>query len=243
MIDCFAGVGGNTIHFALSGRWERVYGIEKDAEVLACARHNAEIYGVADQIEWIEGDCFDVLKDLVGRDGGDGTRVVLFGSPPWGGGFISFFFLLFFSPPVFCSRFVLVSFAPEIAQNFYTYMAGVTGYIGPGYRLDSVFDLSKMQPYNLNDLLDLFLSLTDDAILYLPRTSDLRQLAARAQGGEDEKMTVMHYCMDGASKVCRPKKNSKVILCIQVGESINENCSLNCWLTYNVCVCVSNGGF
>lgn len=80
-------MGGNTIQFALSGRWERVYGIDKDAEVLACARHNAEIYGVTDQIEWIEGDCFGVLKDLVGRDGGDGTSVVLFGSPPWGGGF------------------------------------------------------------------------------------------------------------------------------------------------------------
>lgn len=92
MIDCFAGVGGNTIQFALSGRWDRVYGIEKDAEVLTCARHNAEIYGVPDQIEWIEGDCFDILKEVVGRDGGDGTRVVLFGSPPWGGGFISFFF-------------------------------------------------------------------------------------------------------------------------------------------------------
>lgn len=81
-------------------------------------------------------------------------------------------------------------------------MAGVTGYIGPRYRFDSVFDLSTMQPYNLNDLLDLFLSLADDVILYLPRTSDLRQLAARAQGGENEKMTVMHYCMEGASKVC-----------------------------------------
>lgn len=66
-----------------------------------------------------------------------------------------------------------------------------------------MFDLSKMQPYNLKDLLDLFLSLTDDAILYLPRSSDLRQLAARVQGGKDgKKITVMHYCMEGASKVC-----------------------------------------
>lgn len=102
IIDCFAGVGGNTIHFALSGRWERVYGIEKDAEVLACARHNAEIYGVADQIEWIEGDCFDLLKDVVGRDGGDGSGAVLFGSPPWGG---ELFFILFL---FFCFRFFLV---------------------------------------------------------------------------------------------------------------------------------------
>lgn len=30
---------------------------------------------------------------MVGRDGGDGTSVVLFGSPPWGGGFASLFFL------------------------------------------------------------------------------------------------------------------------------------------------------
>lgn len=80
----------------------------------------------------------------------------------------------------------------------------MAGYIGPGYRFDSVFDLSTMQPYNLNDLLDLLLSFTEDVILYLPRTSDLRQLAARAQGGKDEKMTVMHYCMEGASKVCEP---------------------------------------
>lgn len=95
----------------------------------------------------------------------------------------------------------------------------MAGYIGPGYRLDSVYDLSKMQPYNLNDVLDLFLSLTDDAILYLPRTSDLRQIAARAQGGEDEKMTVMHYCMDGASKVSSTQIPSDFT---QVGEKKNE---------------------
>lgn len=74
-----------------------------------------------------------------------------------------------------------------------------------------MFDLSRMQPYSLNDLLNLFLSLTDDVILYLPRTSDLRQLAAWVQGGEDEKrITVIHYCMDGASKVC---DQIPVILC------------------------------
>lgn len=228
MIDCFAGVGGNTIHFALSGRWERVYGIEKDAEVLACARHNAEIYGVADQIEWIEGDCFEILRDVVGRDGGDGTRVVLFGSPPWGGAFTSLFFFFAQDSCSFrCS-------GGRDSRNLYILMAG---YIGPGYRLDSVYDLSKMQPYNLNDLLDLFLSLTDDAILYLPRTSDLRQIAARAQGGEDEKMTVMHYCMDGASKVSSTQIPSDFT---QVGEK-KTNFFSSCWLTYNGCVCFNRG--
>lgn len=150
LIDCFAGVGGNAIAFALSGRWKRVYAIERDPKILECAIHNAEIYGVHNQISWYQGDCFEVLMkelaDLVNHS-------VIFASPPWG---------------------------------------------GPGYRSDQVFDLSSMQPYSLNDLLNPFLDLTSEVILYLPRTSDLRQLAARVQG--DEKVTVIHYCMEGASK-------------------------------------------
>ena len=82
LIDCFAGVGGNAIAFAKSGRWKRVYAIEKDAKVLACAKHNAEIYGVQDQISWYEGDCFQVLqKELVDLV----EQSVVFASPPWGG--------------------------------------------------------------------------------------------------------------------------------------------------------------
>jgi trimethylguanosine synthase len=61
LIDAFCGVGGNTIAFALSGRWKRVYGIEKDAATLECARRNAEIYGVKDKITWFLGDSFELL--------------------------------------------------------------------------------------------------------------------------------------------------------------------------------------
>ncbi|MCJ1463625.1 hypothetical protein MMC07_002233 [Pseudocyphellaria aurata] len=150
LIDCFAGVGGNVIAFALSSRWKRVYAIERDPNVLECAKHNAEIYGVHDQISWYQGDCFEILMkelaDIVNHS-------VIFASPPWG---------------------------------------------GPGYRSDPVFDLLGMQPYSINDLLNPFLSLTRDVVLYLPRTSDLRQVAARVQ--KDEKATVIHYCMEGASK-------------------------------------------
>jgi 16S rRNA G966 N2-methylase RsmD len=87
-------VGGNTIAFALSGRWDRVYAIEKDKAALACAKHNAEIYGVADQITFFHGDYFDIL----GLDDSDdsepevyslrtliGGHGVVFASPPWGG--------------------------------------------------------------------------------------------------------------------------------------------------------------
>jgi trimethylguanosine synthase len=90
-IDVFAGVGGNTIALALSNEFKRVYAIEKDPATLKCAKHNAEIYGVADKITWWEGDCFDVLG--VDTDNEESRPMatlarehsVIFASPPWGG--------------------------------------------------------------------------------------------------------------------------------------------------------------
>lgn len=87
LIDTFAGAGGNTIAFAKSGRWKRVYGIEKDHAVLQCAKHNAKIYGLQDKITWFEGDCFEILKNQL--------KVLapysaIFASPPWGGMFYLF---------------------------------------------------------------------------------------------------------------------------------------------------------
>ena len=82
LIDCFAGVGGNTIAFALSGRWKRVYAIEKDLGALTCAKHNAKIYGVDQQISWYSGDCFQILKAELAPLG---QYSVVFASPPWGG--------------------------------------------------------------------------------------------------------------------------------------------------------------
>lgn len=89
LLDAFCGAGGNTIAFALSGRWKRVYAIEKDAATLECARRNAEIYGVRDRITWFLGDCFELLG--TGKQAVDGLREliseygVIFASPPWGG--------------------------------------------------------------------------------------------------------------------------------------------------------------
>lgn len=89
LMDAFCGVGGNTIAFALSGRWKRVYAIEKDPATLECARRNAEIYGVRDKITWFLGDCFELLG--TGEEAVSGLRElvaeygIIFGSPPWGG--------------------------------------------------------------------------------------------------------------------------------------------------------------
>ncbi|KAI4154365.1 MAG: hypothetical protein L6R39_001392 [Caloplaca ligustica] len=150
LIDCFAGVGGNTIAFARSGRWKRVYAIEKDEAIIHCGKHNAKLYGVDEKISWFHGDCFEIIKNELAPLG---QYSVVFASPPWG---------------------------------------------GPGYRTDSIFDLGTMQPYSLGQLLEPFRQLTQDIVLFLPRTSDLHQLAK--ENDTSKKIQAIHYCMEGASK-------------------------------------------
>lgn len=70
---------------------------------------------------------------------------------------------------------------------------------GPGYRTDTVFNLANMQPYNLDSIYSLCQRVgTPPCALYLPRTSDLRQIAKLAPEGK--KIDVVQYCMQGASK-------------------------------------------
>lgn len=58
-----------------------------------------------------------------------------------------------------------------------------------------------MRPYSLSHLHKAFSACTEDVVLYLPRTSDLRQLTHYAKN--DQKLKVTHYCMRGFSKaVC-----------------------------------------
>ena len=59
-----------------------MYAIEKDPQVLACAKHNAKVYGVQDRISWYEGDCFEIIKNELADMG---EYAVVFASPPWGG--------------------------------------------------------------------------------------------------------------------------------------------------------------
>lgn len=167
IVDAFAGVGGNAIAFALSGHWKRVYAIEKDPATIACARHNAEIYGVHDMITFFEGDCFEVLTTKLQPLG---EYSVLFASPPWG---------------------------------------------GPGYIEDDVFNLQTMQPYSLDDLWTAFSAFARDVVLYLPRSSDLKQLAeisakhkSSGQSSPCQKDEVIHYATRGSSKaLCYFKGN------------------------------------
>ena len=62
IVDAFAGVGGNAIQFALT--CDRVIAVELSAQRLAIARHNAEVYGVADKIHFICGDFLALAPTL-----------------------------------------------------------------------------------------------------------------------------------------------------------------------------------
>ncbi|XP_029380342.1 trimethylguanosine synthase [Echeneis naucrates] len=75
VVDAFCGVGGNAIQFALTGK--KVLAVDIDAVRLDLARHNAAVYGVANQIEFLQGDFLQLASHLRGD--------VVFLSPPWGG--------------------------------------------------------------------------------------------------------------------------------------------------------------
>jgi trimethylguanosine synthase len=149
LIDMFAGAGGNVIAFAISKRWSTIIAIEKDPSVIACAQHNANIYGVYEQITWIMDDSFSYLESNSSTI--DPSKTVIFASPPWG---------------------------------------------GPGYTTDKIFNLSTMSPYSIKQIQNACKGMS--SAFYLPRTSDLRQIAKLAPG--EEKIEVVQYCMEGASK-------------------------------------------
>ena len=56
---CHFWVPAKAVHF-----WCRVIAVELDVQRLALARLNAEVYGVADKIQFVHGDFFEVAPEL-----------------------------------------------------------------------------------------------------------------------------------------------------------------------------------
>ncbi|KAI8808912.1 RNA cap guanine-N2 methyltransferase-domain-containing protein [Cladochytrium replicatum] len=75
IVDAFCGVGGNAIQFART--CNTVLAIDIDPQKIACARRNAELYGVSERIEFIVGDFFELAPSI--------NADTVFLSPPWGG--------------------------------------------------------------------------------------------------------------------------------------------------------------
>jgi hypothetical protein len=63
-----------------------------------------------------------------------------------------------------------------------------------------------MEPYSIEKLYKEYAAFCPHIALYLPRTSDVKQLAKFVP--DDRKATVMHYCMEAHSKA----------LCIYYGD-------------------------
>uniref|UniRef100_A0A1J3IBV8 Trimethylguanosine synthase n=1 Tax=Noccaea caerulescens TaxID=107243 RepID=A0A1J3IBV8_NOCCA len=75
VIDCFSGVGGNTIQFAKV--CSSVIAIDIDPNKVKLAINNAKVYGVANNVDYVVGDFIKLAPSLKGD--------VVFLSPPWGG--------------------------------------------------------------------------------------------------------------------------------------------------------------
>lgn len=76
-IDATCGAGSISIALARRREVNRVIAIDRDADRLEMARHNAAIYGVADRIEFLHADALERVPHLRGD--------VLVIDPPWGG--------------------------------------------------------------------------------------------------------------------------------------------------------------
>lgn len=194
MIDMFAGAGGNTIAFARHGHWTHVVGIERDAATLACAQHNARVYGVAEYITWVHADCFDVIRRLKFAPWTLDSQLLL---QLWGGENEAARGL---SPETWIAS----SAAPPanalwletLARRIELFASPPWG--GPEYATAETMDLNAMEPYGV-DVLHQELSPFAHA-LFLPRNGDLRQLAALIPDSSKEKLDVVQYLINGASK-------------------------------------------
>ena len=62
VVDAFCGAGGSSIGFARKGK--RVVAIDNNARRLNMARHNARLFVVEGSIEFIYGDCRDLISTL-----------------------------------------------------------------------------------------------------------------------------------------------------------------------------------
>jgi 23S rRNA (cytosine1962-C5)-methyltransferase len=63
VLDAFCNTGSFSL-YALAAGAEAAVGLEISAECLEAARRNAELNGLAGRCSWVEGNAFDLLKDL-----------------------------------------------------------------------------------------------------------------------------------------------------------------------------------
>lgn len=160
ILDAFCGVGGNAIAFAKT--CQRVIALDTSPTRLALARHNAQIYGVADNIEFILSDYLSFAKScLTVRERSPHRTIdVVFLSPPWGGPS----YLAGTPSPI------KIGGASQDQSTEY-----------PSYPLASI------QPIHGADLFRLTRQMTPNVAYYLPRNTDVQELGALLDDGAQTK--------------------------------------------------------
>jgi trimethylguanosine synthase len=167
VVDAFCGVGGNSIQFALAGM--KVIAIDLDPIRLSCAKANAEIYGVSDQITFILGDFFDLAEGLRGD--------AVFLSPPWG---------------------------------------------GPEYLSLDVFDIDVHMPFSGTRLYDVARGVSRNVCYFLPRNTDVGQVAGLASRAEREDGNCMSQDKEPKVEFERVWLNDREkCVCVYYGDLVN----------------------
>jgi len=93
VFDAFSGCGGNAI--ALAKHCDFVVSCDIDPIKVACAKHNAEVYGISHKVDFFVGDSSEFLKELRkkatqgSQHGSPSGNQCIFDAvclaPPWGG--------------------------------------------------------------------------------------------------------------------------------------------------------------
>jgi len=165
ILDAFCGVGGNSIAFAKT--CQRVIALDTSPTRLALARHNAQIYGVADRIEFILSDYLSFAKSHLSlpslskpqsESSYHARKIdVVFLSPPWGG-------------PSYLtgSDDDISGLAPSASQVAPSLQSSEH----PSYSLSSILPIPGAQLFGLTR------RITRNIAFYLPRNTRLDEISA-----------------------------------------------------------------
>ncbi|CAK5273807.1 unnamed protein product [Mycena citricolor] len=150
ILDAFCGVGGNAIAFAKT--CERVIAMDVSPTRLALARHNAQIYGVADRIEFILGDYVSFAEAHLSTSAKSPRKIdVIFLSPPWGG--------------------------PGYLQGDTRPASPVKATSVGEENVHPSYSLAFIQPIDGTELFNLSRKITRNIAYYLPRNTSVQEIA------------------------------------------------------------------
>jgi trimethylguanosine synthase len=144
---------------------------------LALARHNAEIYGVADRIEFILADYLSFTQSYLSMPQGRGRKIdVVFLSPPWGG-------------PEYLSGTGPTTSALSGNKN-----GPASSHEHPSYSLASI------KPIHGAELFHLTSRITPNIAYFLPRNTQLEEISALRKEDPEEMIEIEEEWMGSKLK-------------------------------------------